>query len=71
MKVACVVCKVKRENPEAECFIVDVTPPDQEKVCDEHCRKLGQEVFLAKDYLALNKWAGNLGKGVHFYKITG
>ncbi len=62
----CVVCKMKREHPEGKCFIVDIT----EVTCINH-RHIGQYIKPVKDYLALNTWAGNLGEGTHFYKITG
>lgn len=66
----CAVCKTLEEHPEAKCFIVDVGH-EPEPTCEVHSQKEGDETFSAEDYLALNTWAGNLGEGVHYYKITG
>lgn len=70
MNLNCSPCKILLEHADAKCFIVDVGK-DPEHVCEKHQPAKGEEVKLCKDYLELNRWAGNLSAGVHFYKITG
>ena len=62
----CVVCDMLDGHPDATCFIVDVGR-NPETTCDEHS-PVGTP-FIAKDYLELNTWAGNLGAGIHPYKV--